>query len=306
MKNLRADIVGWLVCFLIGAVAAAQSDPTPKDPGKSDAPAEKSKSSDQEKAKPGQTTKNAVKGSKGQPPKSTGKKGDSSTGNSDGLPLDAPGTPDAPKIPDASNPKVTEPNWSVDRIHVEPHAGAKFARELVTIAPTEGQVLVQAKFEVQAMRPEAKAVDRYLRVWNNADRREITRRAKAGARVLEAKNIMLRSPDGKRFPAIWNLDQGIRIRIIHADIAPNRQSTRESTSGTTNPQGPWIDAEQSFMTRISRPFNQPEVTEYATVFTGILRTDEVAAVNFLFSIPSSVDIASLQLVVDSEVFAIGD
>ena len=306
MKISGAGIAGWLVCVLVSTIAVAQSNPTSQSPAKSDVATENSKQADQETTKPGQTTKNARKNSKGQPPKSTGKKSVDGIGNSDEPSIAAPGTPDEQKIAvGAANPKVkiAEPNWSVEWFRVESFASEKYTRDAVTLAPTEGQMLVQAKFEIQAMRPDAKAVDRYLRVWNSADRKELTRQAKTGARVLEAKNVMLRSPDGKRFPAIWNLDEGIRTRIIDVDIAPNRQSTKESYSAKTSPNSPWLDAEQSFMTRISRPFNQPVVTEYATVFTGILRTDEAFPVTFLFSIPTSVDLKSLQLVVDSDAFA---
>lgn len=310
MKSLGAGIAGWLVCLLVCTVAVAQSTPSSK--GKSEQAAENSKPADKETGKPGQSTKEVRKGTtakngKGQPTKSTAKSNGTSSGDSDDTAADAAGKSAGSKSPEgggAAKGKATEPNWMVEEISVAPHNDARYVRDAVTLAPTEGQTLVQGRFQITAIRPDTKAVDRYVRIWTSADRKDLARKAKAGARVLEARNIALMGPDGKRYPAIWCLEDGIRTRIVHVDIAPNRQSSRESSSGTTNPNSHWIDAEQSFMTRITRPFNQPEITEYSTVFTGILRTDEAASVAFLFSIPMSVDTASLRLVVDSEVFEI--
>ena len=309
MKNFGASIAGFLICLLAGTVAWAQSDSARKSPGTSDVLEQNSKPSDKGNTKPGQTTKKHGKDTKPKPPKSTGKKTEDSVGVPEGDSGDAPGTPDGSNNADgggAANGKAAVPNWSVDKIRLAPHATNKYVRDAVTLEPTEGRVLIEARFQIEAIRSDAKAVERYSRVLTSVDRKTLTRNAKTGARVLESKNIALRDPDGKRYGALWSLQEEIRTNIAHFDIAPNNQSSRHTSSGSVSPTGPWLDAEQSFITRISRPFNQPPVTEYATVFTGILRTDRAFPVTFLFSVPASLDLQSLKLVVDYETFVIDE
>jgi hypothetical protein len=308
MKSFAASIAGCLVCLLAGTVALAQSDSARDGVGKSETPDQNSKPSDQGNSKPGATTKNRGKDTKPKPGKSTAKKSTDGIEKSDGDPGDGSGTPDGSKSANgsgAANGKPVEPNWSVDQISLAPYAGGKYSQNAVTIESTKGQVLIQATFQIEAMRSDAKSVERYLRGLNANDRKEMMRRTKSGARVLDSKKINLRSPDGKEYAALWSLEERVRTTIVHLEVSPNSQSSRQSTSGSVDPAGPWFDAEQMFTTRISRPFNQPPITEYATVFTGILRTDQACPVTFLFSVPESLDLQSLKLVVDSEAFMIG-
>lgn len=293
------SIAAWLVCCLVSSVAFAQSEPPSKDADNSDSPFKKK--SDKDNAKPNASTKNG-KTAKPQPSKPGGKKSPGGSGN----PVDpgdaSAGTPVPPGEP--VNVKINEPHWSVEKIRLAPHAAAKYTRGNVTLAPTEGNTLIEASFRLTALRSDNKAIDRYARVWNNVNRRDLTDRTRAGARLLESRNIALMNAEGRRFPALWSLDEGIRTTIINVQVAPNSQSSQQSSSGGVSPTSPWFDAEQSFMTRIIRPFNQPPTTEYATVFAGLLKTDEAFPVSFLFSVPESADLSSLRLSVDAEIFGL--
>jgi hypothetical protein len=88
------------------------------------------------------------------------------------------------------------------------------------------------------------------------------------------------------------------------EIGPNSQSTLESSSGNNNLASNWLAAEQSFITRITRPFNQSPITEYSTVFAGILRADQSIPMKFLFSVPNSLEMQSLKLMIETETFPI--
>jgi hypothetical protein len=181
----------------MGANTFAQSEPAPKDKGRSSSQSDASKPT-------GQTTKNARKDLKGQPPKSGRKNDDGGVGNADDDTVD-PSGPSGNMNSEregAANGKVAEHNWSAAGIHVAHHAAAKYSRNGVTIAPTDGQKLVEATFQLAALRSDANVVDRYLKVWTSADRKELTRRAKLGARLLESKNIFLSDPEGKRYQAL--------------------------------------------------------------------------------------------------------
>ena len=307
MKIFGASIAGFLVCLLAGTVAWPQSDSTPKGAGKSEGPAQNSKQSDQENTKPGQSTKKPVKETKPKTSKSTAKKGAGNVGSSGEDPGDAPGTPDGSNNADGggtTSGNAGAPNWSAKHLHLAPHAAQKFIRDGVNLEPHEGHALIEATFHLEAMRSDAKAVDNYTRLLKSANRKDLTSRARAGARLLELKNIILRGPDGKRYRALWNVGDGVRTTIARVEVSPNSESTQHSTSGGVSPDGPWIDAERSFITRFVRPNNQQPITDYKTTFSGILKTDQAFPLTFLFSVPASVDLKTLKLVVDSESFAI--
>lgn len=307
VKIFGARLAGYLICLVAVSAAFAQSDTTKDAAGKTDSPDPNSKPADPGTTKADPNAKNPFKTVK---PKSTTKPTGKKTGaaaKTDGSSGD-PAMSDDTKNADgtaAANGKVAAPNWSVDQIKLAPFAGAKYTKESVNIEPTKGQTLVQATFEIEAIRADGKAYDKYSRSLNANDRKELTRRAQSGIRVLEAKSIALRAPDGKQYFAIWSPVEGVRTTIVNIDIAPNRQSTQTSTSGSLNPNGPWLEAEQSFITRITRPFNQPPVTEYSTMFRGILRAEHAFPMTMLFSVPENLDLQTLKLVVESDSFAIG-
>lgn len=306
MQSLRASIAGGFVCFLVCTVAVAQPGPNSESTGKSDLLAQNSKPSELENKKPGSAAKKARKDTQPQPSKSTGKKPGAGVESSENA-ADASGTPDGSAGTAGGppgNPKIAEPNWSIHKLRLAPHGAAKYTRNAVTLAPTEGQTLVEASFHLTALRADHKAVDRYSRVWNNVNRKDLLGRAKAGVRLLESRNIALLNAEGRHFPAIWSLDEGIRTTIITANFAPNSQSSQSSSSGNVSPTSHWLDAEQSFLTRTTTRFNQPPLIEYATVFAGLLRTDDDFPVAFLFSIPASMELNSLRLSIDNEIFAI--
>ena len=307
MKNYGASIAGYLVCLLAGTVAWGQSDSTRNGAGTSDVPAQNSKQSDQGNTKPGQSTKNTGKDTKPKPPKLTGKKGGSSVGSPEEDPGDSSGTPDGSNNVDGGGTAIgnaAAPNWSAKQLHLAPHAAQKFVRDGVNLEPHEGHLLIEATFQLEAKRSDSKAVENYSRLLKSINRKDLTSRAKLGARLLELKNIALRGPDGKRYRALWNVGEGVRTTIARVEVSPNSESTQHSTSGSVSPDGPWLDAERSFITRVVRPNNQPPITDYKTVFAGILRTDQAFPLTFLFSVPASVDLKTLKLVVDSETFSI--
>ena len=267
MKNIGASIAGFLVCLLIGTAVSAQSDSTPKGAGKSEGPAQNSKQADQENTKPGQTTKKPAKDTKPKPSKSTGKKTGGNVGGPDDEPGDASGTPDGSINADgggATNGNAAAPNWSAKHLHLAPHAAQKFSYNGVNLEAHEGHALIEATFHLEAIRSDAKAVDNYMRLLKSANRKELMGRAKLGARFLELKNIALRGPDGKRYRALWNVGEGVRTTISRVEVAPNSESTQHSTSGNVSPDGPWLDAERSFITRVVRPNNQQPIVAYNT------------------------------------------
>jgi hypothetical protein len=300
MKNFGASIAGYLVCLLVVTIAWGQSDSTGKVTDAPDGAAQNSK--------PGQSTKKPAKETKPKTSKSASKKGGS--GSLDDESGDASGMPDSPINADGSGATsgsaaaAAAPNWSAKRLHLAPHASQKFVNNGVNLEPFEGHQLIEATFHLEAMRSDAKAFENYLRLLKSANRKDLTSRARAGARLLELKNISLRGPDGKRYRALWNIGEGVRTTIARVEVSPNSESTQQSTSGNVSPDGPWLDAERSFITRIVRPNNQPPITDYKTVLAGILRTDQAFPITFLFSVPASVDLKTLKLVVDSETFSI--
>ncbi len=307
MKNFGTSFAGLLVCLLVGTVSWAQSDSAPKGAGTSDRPTQNSKPSDQGNTKPGQSTKKPAKETKPKPSKSTSKKGAGNVGSLDEAPGDAAGMPDGSNNADGGGEtsiNAAAPNWAATHLHLAPHAAQKFARDGVNLEPHEGHLLIEATFHLEAVRADAKAVENYARLLKSVNRKDLTSRARAGARLLELKNIILRGPDGKRYRALWNVGDGVRTTIARYEVSPNSESSQQSSSGNVNPNGPWLDAERSFITRVVRPNNQPPITDYKTTFSGILRTDQAFPLTFLFSVPASVDLKTLKLVVDSEAFSI--
>ncbi|MEI8018983.1 MAG: hypothetical protein WCH39_12350 [Schlesneria sp.] len=306
MKNFAASIGGYLVFLLAGTVVWAQADSNRNGAGASDGPAQNSKPSDQGNTKPGQSTKKPVKDAKPKTSKSTSKKGAGNVGSSDEDAGDAPGTPDGSNNADGvggTSGNAATPNWSAKHLHLAPHAAQKFTRDGVNLEPHEGHLLIEATFHLEAIRADAKAVENYAKLLKSVNRKDLTSRAKAGARLLELKNIILRGPDGKRYRALWNVGDGVRTTIARYEISPNSESSQQSSSGNVNPNGPWLDAERSFITRVVKPNNQQPITDYKTTFSGILRTDQAFPLTFLFSVPASVDLKTLKLVVDSEAFS---
>ncbi len=307
MKNYGASIAGYLVCLLAGTVAWAQADSNRNGAGTSDGPAQNSKQSDQGNTKPGQSTKKPVKETKPKTSIPTAKKGGTNVGSPDEEPGDAAGMPDGSSNADgggATSGNAAAPNWSAKHLHLAPHAAQKFVQNGVNLEPHEGHQLIEATFHLEAMRADAKAVENYAKLLKSVNRKDLTSRARAGARLLELKNITLRGPDGKRYRALWNVGDGVRTTIARFEVSPNSESSQQSSSGNVNPNGPWLDAERSFITRVVRPNNQQPITDYKTTFSGILRTDQAFPVTFLFSVPASVDLKTLKLVVDSEAFSI--
>ncbi len=306
MKSVAANTAGYFVCLLAGTVAWAQADSNRNGPGTSNGPAQNSKQSDEGNNKTGQSTKKPAKDSKAKPTKSTGKNGGGNIGRPDEDPGNPSGTGDVSSNEDGSGATraAAAPNWSAKHLHLAPHAAQRFARDGVSLEPHEGHQLIEATFHLEAIRADAKAVENYSRLLKSANRKDLTSRARAGARLLELKNIVLRGPDGKRYRALWNVGDGVRTTIARYEVAPNHESSQQSSSGSVNPDGPWLDAERSFITRVVRPNNQPPITDYKTTFTGILKTDQALPLTFLFSVPAAVDLKTLMLVVDSEVFSI--
>jgi len=204
-----------------------------------------------------------------------------------------------------ARPASAEPNWQVEDITLQSLDAASFTRDKVTINPVAGNTLVQVSLRLTALRPDAKAVDVYSRMWSNIDRRAIQMRADGGMRVIESRNLALVDARGARYVSLWNPDVGIRTHVYTAEVTPNSTSTSRVSHWNGKPSETWVDAEQSFITRTVRPANQQPLVEHVTLFSGLLRLQRPVDLTFLFSIPTDTDRQTLKLVLDSESFAIG-
>lgn len=299
MSSLKIPIAILLV-FLLSTSIPAQDKPAATDKEKADP------------AKPDKNAKPPAKTTK--PAKSGDKKTNAATGNSGVNPTDAvvPGGPADPALPTprviAITPPVVEPNWHIDNIVVRPFGATNFSRDKITLNPVDGHSFVEAGFRLNALRSDAKAVENYAKAWKNANRKELSQRIGAGARLFEMKNLHLIDGARSRYAAIWNLDEAVRYNVYTAEFAPNstRTSHQGFWKGNADPTVPikWLDSEQSFLTRTTRPPNRPEIVERITYFSGILTTQNPVDVNFLFSIPNDVDRETLSLVYEGTTFAL--
>jgi hypothetical protein len=301
MSTLKT-VAAVLLTFLLNASVPAQEKPAALD---TDKPAA---------AKPDKTAKPPVKTTKPSPAKPADKKTNAGTGNSGTAPADAslPGGPADPALPTpkviAITPPVVEPNWHIDNIVLKPFGTTNFSRDKITLNPVDGHSFVEAGFRLNALRSDAKAVENYAKAWKNVNRKELSQRIGAGARLFEMKNLYLIDSARGRYPAIWNLDEAVRYNVYTAEFAPNstRTSHQGFWKGNADPAVPikWLDSEQSFLTRTTRPPNRPEIVEWITYFSGILATQNPVDVNFLFSVPNDVDRETLSLVYEGTTFAL--
>lgn len=194
-----------------------------------------------------------------------------------------------------------EPNWQVSRLAIRPYGAAGFSNDQVSINPAQDEAFIEATFQLAALTADSGAVDAFARAWNNADRKSIAKRATSAARIFDARKLALVDKNNKRYPAKWNLDPAVRVSVHTTDIAPNRTSSHSSFRSRGTPEA-WIDAEQSFLTRTTRPANGPPIVEQITHFMGIMNVQSPAEVSFLFGVPKDVDHRMLRLEIDSHLF----
>ncbi|MBS0203206.1 MAG: hypothetical protein JSS49_09935 [Planctomycetes bacterium] len=113
--------------------------------------------------------------------------------------------------------------------------------------------------------------------------------------MFQTRNLALVDRVGRRYLARWVIDDTVRLTYFTAEIAPNRQSTRHSSSWKQSPNSIWLDAEQSFTTRTVQTADGRTFTEHLTAFAGILATDRQVELRVLFSLPTDIDHQGLKL-----------